>query len=209
MLVAGTLLGGAITVGLAAMLLYVGPSPRRTPPVAGHAPIAAAAAPSAPTASAVDPSFAGGAQGQGAVATLGWVPGAVPGPAEANTVNPTPEALSSHATHGPAKASHARVSGAHPGAAAVHAPHPAVAAGDDALTHEASLIAAARSALASGNAPEALRLVRSARSMPAPQLVPEELTVEAQALRALGNADEARGVDAALHSQYPDSALAR
>jgi hypothetical protein len=91
----------------------------------------------------------------------------------------------------------------------VPAPPSPGAADDDALTHEASLVAAARSALAGGNAREALRLVRSARSMPAPQLVPEELTVEAQALRALGNADEARGVDSALHSQYPDSALAR
>ena len=32
---------------------------------------------------------------------------------------------------------------------------------------------------------------------------------EAQALRALGKADDAQGLDATLHSQYPDSALAR
>jgi hypothetical protein len=70
-------------------------------------------------------------------------------------------------------------------------------------------VAGARAALANGNAEEALRLVRSARGMPSPQLVPEELTVEAQALRSLGRADDARSVDATLHSQYPDSALAR
>jgi len=92
---------------------------------------------------------------------------------------------------------------------ATSSPPSARPSGDDALTREASLVAAARTALSGGNAEEALRLVRAARSMASPQLVPEELTVEAQALRSLGKADEARGVDATLHSQFPDSALAR
>ncbi len=190
MLVAGTLLGGAITVGLAAMLLHFGPSPVVTPLAPPH--IVAAAAATAPDPAAtsalppVDDSFAGSVQGAG----LNWVPG---GPVAAST--PARRAL---------------VASPHPTAHATA--HPTAlrpTTEDDSLTREASLVADARAALAAGNPQEALRLVRSARSMRAPQLVPEELTVEAQALRALGKTDDAQGVDATLHSQYPDSALAR
>jgi hypothetical protein len=55
----------------------------------------------------------------------------------------------------------------------------------------------------------ALRRARAARSLPTRQLVPEELAVEAQALRALGRETEAVGLDKALRSQYPDSDLGR
>lgn len=78
----------------------------------------------------------------------------------------------------------------------------------DALAREASLVAGARKALARGDAHAALLLVRKAQALPSPQLVPEELAVESQALRALGQADEATGVDFTLKTQYPDSALA-
>lgn len=202
MLAAGTLLGGAVTVGLAAMLLHFGPlrpSPGRTPPtgtpsvaVAGaHDPSSA----SAPALPPVDDSFAGASAG----ANLSWVPGS-PLDAPAGGVRAARVPAAGHSSSKPA---HGGVT------ASARAASPQQAAGDDPLTQEASLVAGARSALASGNAQEALRLVRVARSMPTPQLVPEELTVEAQALRALGKADDARGVDATLHSQYPDSALAR
>jgi hypothetical protein len=179
MLVAGTLLGGAVTVGLAAMLLHVGPSPSRTPP--------AAAAP---------------------VAVVAPEPPAPPAP------TPALDAIAGASVNGAASGSVGAV--AHPTAAAAMSlqqqpPHKGTrhVTGDDALTREASLVTGARAALAAGNAGEALRLVRTARAMPSPQLVPEELTVEAQALRSLGKADEARGVDVTLRSQYPDSALAR
>jgi len=205
MLVAGTLLGGALTVGLAAMLLRIGPapSPSTTPPsVAAAFAGATVAAPDPPTptaAPAID-ALASGSAGAGA----NMLPGA-----QATT--------GSSAVTSPASAAHAATSVPRHGSSQ-HGPRPAAASaplpprhpsGDDALTREASLVASARAALSGGNAEEALRLVRSARSMPSPQLVPEELTVEAQALRALGKADDARGVDATLHSQYPESALAR
>jgi hypothetical protein len=77
------------------------------------------------------------------------------------------------------------------------------------LSLEASLISEARAALVSGNALTALRKARTARALPVRQLVPEELTVEAQALRALGRDGEASSVDQALRAQYPESALAR
>jgi hypothetical protein len=160
---------------------------------------ATAAAPQAPTSPASPASPA-----------LGTIAGAgdnvVPGVQVATETSPSSVARAAHA--GAAAPRHAAASrAARP--PATSSPPSARPSGDDALTREASLVAAARTALSGGNAEEALRLVRAARSMASPQLVPEELTVEAQALRSLGKADEARGVDATLHSQFPDSALAR
>ena len=74
---------------------------------------------------------------------------------------------------------------------------------------EASLVAEARSALARGDAAAALRAVRAARQLPSHLLEPEELSLEAQALRALGLAAEATAVDGTLKGKYPDHALAR
>jgi len=39
--------------------------------------------------------------------------------------------------------------------------------------------------------------------------MPEELAVEEQALRALGQSDQANGIEVQLRLQYPESALAR
>jgi hypothetical protein len=86
-------------------------------------------------------------------------------------------------------------------------PHAEVA--DDALAREASLVDAARSALARGNAREALRAIRATRALPERQLLPEELTVEGQALRMVGRGDQASAVEADLKAKYPESALAR
>jgi hypothetical protein len=81
---------------------------------------------------------------------------------------------------------------------------------EDALAREASLVASARNALARGDAEGALRAVRGAEALgTARQLVPEELTVAARALRALGRDDEAHAVEARLKAGYPESALAQ
>jgi hypothetical protein len=79
----------------------------------------------------------------------------------------------------------------------------------DSLTREASLLAEGRAALLRGDAKSALRKVIAARSLPVRQLVPEELSVEAQALRALDRASEAFDVERTLRTKYPESALAR
>jgi hypothetical protein len=79
----------------------------------------------------------------------------------------------------------------------------------DSLTREASFLAEARAALLRGDAKSALRKVRAARSLPVRQLVPEELSVEAQTLRALDRASEALEVERTLRTKYPESALAR
>jgi hypothetical protein len=79
----------------------------------------------------------------------------------------------------------------------------------DSLTREASLLAEGRAALLRGDAKSALRKVLAARSLPVRQLGPEELSVEAQALRALDRASEAFDIERTLRTKYPESALAR
>jgi hypothetical protein len=83
------------------------------------------------------------------------------------------------------------------------------AANEGSLAREASLVTEARSALGRGDPESAVRAIRAARALPSRQLVPEELAVEEQALRALGQSDEANGIDVQLRLQYPESALAR
>jgi hypothetical protein len=79
----------------------------------------------------------------------------------------------------------------------------------DPLAREASLVADARNALARNAPHAALRAVRATRAIAHRQLIPEELSVEAQALRALGRTHEADAIEAVLRSRYPESALAR
>src|SRR5258708_22672925 len=85
--------------------------------------------------------------------------------------------------------------------------HPKAAV--DPLAREAQLVGEARGALGRGDPQRALQAVRAARSLPSHQLAPEELAVEAQALRALGRTGEAKEVDETLRAQFPESALAR
>jgi hypothetical protein len=177
MLVAGTLLGGAITVGLAAVALRIGPSP-----VEMH-------------------------RAAGAAATQVQAPSLNAAPVRSPTPAPTPTALSAAITTTGPNANATPT--ATPTSIARPTPQHVRVTPADLLAREASLVADARKALSRGDARAALTLVRQARALPSPQLVPEELTVESQALRALGQADEATGVDFTLKTQYPDSALAR
>ena len=178
MLVLGTLLGGAVTVGLAATMLQIGPPPRDVPTATTAPVLAAANAATGPSELAgIDPPTANVA----------------PVVTAATPVIPTAARTRPHPRPS-----------AHPAPAGARAA-PAV----DSLAREASLVADARAALARGDAQTALRTVRAARALPSPQLVPEELAVEGQALRLLGSADEARGVDQTLRTTYPESALAR
>ena len=79
----------------------------------------------------------------------------------------------------------------------------------DPLAREASLVADARAALARQAPQAALRVIRATRALAPRQLIPEELSVEAQALRALGRTQEADAIEGVLRSRYPESALAR
>jgi hypothetical protein len=173
MLVLGTLLGGSLSVGLAATAVYMGPA-------RGDAAGATAAHSAAGQAG-----VAGGARDHEGAATT----------AMATTATATATAIVFKSTTTPAR----RGMGspvARPGAS-------------DALGREASLVAGARSSLATGDARAALQAIHDARGLSSRQLGPEELAVEAQALRALGRDAEATEVDTVLKAQYPESALAR
>ena len=82
------------------------------------------------------------------------------------------------------------------------------ASSDDTLLREASLVSEARSALLRGDAQTALVSVQAARRE-GRNLEPEELSIEARALRALGRDPEAVQLDSTLRSRYPNHALAR
>jgi hypothetical protein len=77
------------------------------------------------------------------------------------------------------------------------------------LAEEARLLTEARAALVRGDGAKALSLVQATRRLATRSLEPEELGLEARALRALGRADEAAATELALKRRFPDSALAR
>lgn len=86
-------------------------------------------------------------------------------------------------------------------------PAPHLLSERDRLAKEARMVSEARGALQRGDPQTALRLVRAARSTRGARLVPEELTVEAQALRALGDEAGAKRADAELAGKFPEQNL--
>jgi hypothetical protein len=164
----GGLFGGTLTVGLAALLLTIGPLSR--------APQAKPPAPSALTPRSLTSPLEPMVRAPAAVSAVD------PKPAHSATPKAKPSAPSKATRHGTA---------------------------EDSLAREAALVSEARNALTHGNPELALRAIRAARALRSRQLVPEELAVEEQALRAIGHSDEANGIDVQLRLQYPESALAR
>ena len=188
MLAIGTLLGGTLTVGIGAALLFVGPPPQL------HGTTAAAATAvraMATTRRSESPAISASSDVHGGAPIL------------------EPSAGSNAASARAATGRSVKASSGH-AATTVTAAH-AVSRDDrdDALAREASLLASARSALSRSDALSALQMVRSLRALPAAQLMPEELAVEAQALRALGLSSDADQVDATLRTRFPDSVLGR
>lgn len=183
MLLMGTLLGGTVTVGLASVLLTLWPAPSPPAPDATRAAFAALAAP----ASRIAP----------AVTSGGEVVSARTTEAPASKASPAP-----HASAGATSPSR-RPSRAAPSRVASPAPS------SDLLGQEVAFVDEARSALARGDARDALRAIQAARALPSHRLAPEELSVQAQALHAIGREDEAKDADSVLRSQFPESALAR
>ncbi len=177
----GGLFGGAITVGLATAFLQIGTA---TPPAdTRFQAVAGAARPTQAVA-------------RGVVETPTMVPVIEMAPVvdrvEASP-SPSSEAAGVAAihTHVPSPHRHSKPPNR-----------------EDSLAREASLVAQARAALSLGDPQSALRAIREARALPSKQLVPEELAVEEQTLRALGRNDEANGINVMLRLQYPESALA-
>ncbi|HEY1955299.1 MAG TPA: hypothetical protein VGH28_06795 [Polyangiaceae bacterium] len=77
----------------------------------------------------------------------------------------------------------------------------------DRLAQEARMVSEARGALHRGEPATALRIVRAARGTHGARLVPEELTVEAQALRAMGDEAGAKRAEAELSGRFPEQDL--
>ena len=179
---AGALLGSAVTVGLAMVMMHVGPSPA---PHGGHATPAALIAGQPPRAAAE------------------WersAPPFVPSAAAMPSSLPAPEAARVPDVAAPAT----RLPLAPRAADA-----PIVEVREDALLLESRLVAEAQGALVRGDAPAALRAIRVTQRLGSRVLEPEELSIESRALRALGREDEAMSVDLQLRARFPEHALAR
>ena len=95
------------------------------------------------------------------------------------------------------------VADSHPGTPANTTPSTTTNTPDDLLSREVALVSEARRDLLVGDAAGALKATRTARSLEARQLEPEEMSMQARALRALGRDKEAEKVEAALRSMYP------
>lgn len=80
---------------------------------------------------------------------------------------------------------------------------------DDSLAREAALIAEARSAILRGEPDVALAALRGTAALRSRAMVPEELSLEARALRAAGRDVEATAIEEQLRSRFPDNALSR
>jgi hypothetical protein len=223
MLVLGTLLGGSLTVGIgAALLLMRGASP-------GPAVGATIAAPAPGEVASPFVLAAPAALSRSSMLRRAAIEvPVVDDDTEVNAVNGVNAAKTDIAARGPARAvrlaepgrrtsagrsfalvAAAPIAPATPAAAVAVPGVAASAAQDDALAREASLLAEARNALARRDALSALQIIRGLRSMPTRQLIPEELAVEAQALRSLGLEDDANAVDTTLRARFPDSVLGR
>jgi hypothetical protein len=200
MLVLGTLLGGSVTVGVGVAMLLVGRAPLApTLNVAAPAPAQAAEWATLSMPMPLPASNRAGLEATAAVG-VGAARGVVPASGVAVPLAPRAAELESPR----------RAPRAHPGALApVAAATPAGASDEDTLAREASSLAEARGALSRRDALSALQIVRGLRALPGRQLVPEELAVEAQALRGLGLDDDANVVETRLRVHYPDSVLGR
>jgi hypothetical protein len=215
MLVLGTLLGGSLTVGMGAAVLLLRGQPSHAPATVAFATPAPATAEGNSLSVLVPPSVVrtGGRVARAGLALADGRAAMATDTGDSTSVD-EPKAVRADATRagGLAAVRMAATSPSVVGAAAnatATAPGSGSTSRDDALAREASLLGQARAALLRSDALTALQIVRGLRALPSRQLVPEELAVEAQALRGLGLSDEAKALDTTLRSKYPDSVLDR
>lgn len=192
MLVLGTLLGGSVTVGVGAAVLFVGHAPVLGPTVSAAAPAPAPAAQLAALShpAALNRGFREANSPPGTAAV-------VAGHGAAHALEPSRRSSTTRLAPAGLATSRSRIDGLSHGGES------------DTLAREASALAEARGALARRDALAALQIVRSLRALPGRQLVPEELAVEAQALRGLGLNEDANAVETRLRARFPDSVLGR
>ncbi len=171
----GALLGSAVTVGVAAVLLHIGT------PKLGPDPVDEVHADS--EISAIAPAARGTAFDDSTLA--------------APLARPATRVLH-ETTHAPAP-------GRRAGPRDLGEIDPAL----DPLEREAALVAEARSAIVRGEPDVALGALRATTTLPTRAMEPEELSLQARALRAAGREPEAAFVDAQLKALFPDNALSR
>ena len=186
----GALFGSAITVGLAMVMMRVGPAPA---PPADHANAAAQIAPRA---------------------TADWEQIAPPFPAiAASARRPLDTGVTGSTADVPRPTLSAATAPAPPGIAratnAAPGNTPITVVREDALLRESMLVAEARGALVRGDAAGALISIRATQRLASRALEPEELSIESRAHRALSREDEAMAVDLRLRARFPEHALAR
>jgi len=219
LLAMGALLGSVVSVGVTLVVLRVaGPlAPRAVvapPPPAAQAisavvpdvapsPVHGVAVPVARPSSLAEPALPGPAPLAAAVAPLGQAPSA---PATDAVARSGPAGVPGMMNAPPTAVAATRSA---PKAVVRHVPAPIEAADEDPLMHEAALVAEARGSLVRGDPLGALRMAQAAGKLSSRGLEPEELSLQARALRALGRDTEADGVEADLRSRYPDHALSR
>ncbi len=214
------ILGGIVTIGLAVALLVARPPTPAAPAAVDES------APNALDARGKATSAGGGVadvasaesaanRANAAPAAGASIPTAPVAPASvvraaADCAGPAPLASSSTAPALVAAKPAAAAAATAAKVTARRAPVDDLAGGDDnGLMHEAMLVAEARGALVRGDAEGALAGVRAAARLPKRSLEPEELSIEAQSLRALGRVAEAEAAESTLRERFPSHALAR
>ena len=204
MLVLGTLLGGTVTVGVGVAMLFVGRAPAPAPPMSVAAP---APARGGRARGALDAGADAGARAESSGRRGQRQPRARAGSHGRRGGVTRPRTRSSSRRRVPLDWRGSRR--ARGRRTRRRRSPPAAPPDSDSLAREASSLAEARRALARRDALSALQIVRDLHALPDRQLVPEELAVEAQALRGLGLDDEASQVETHLRVRFPDSVLGR
>lgn len=176
----GALFGSAITVGIAATLLGIGTSPTLRPE------------PQYALYEAAEP-------GAGAAREMTAANASAETPAFTSHAGAVARVAAQGVTSGPAALKDVP---AHPRSEA-----PRVVA-EDTLMRESALVAEARGALVRGDAEKALSVLKTAKGLKHRELEPEELSLEAKALRALGDEDSAIEREMTLRTKFPEHALA-
>lgn len=196
----GALFGSAISIGVATFMLRAKTEPAAPPP-SPAAQLAAAPSPNANAGTNATPSTTQNAQGSSATTSI-----ELPATNDTNSQSTGNSAGSPASQNAQGANDSSRSTVASKPSRSTHAAKKDPVSNespDDMLSREVALVAEARRELLTGDAAAALKSVRAARSLEARQLEPEEMSLEARALRQLGRDAEAERVEAQLRTMYP------
>ena len=194
----GALFGSAVSIGVATFMLRAKTEPAAPPPAAQ---LAVAPAPNANAGTSVNASATQNAQSSNVTTTI-----ELPATNDTNaqSIGNSAGSSASQNPQGATDSSRSALASksSHVGHATKKDPVSSESL-DDMLSRETALVADARRELLTGDAEAALKSVRAARSLEARQFEPEEMSLQARALRQLGRDAEAERVEAQLRTLYP------